>query len=271
METKKEIDLNLLSFLREQGLSDQVDKIEKSLGINLTAVESALAAFITQDQTCVELKAAVRQLCVCDDAVYIQGESGTGKELIAKALGANRPVGRFVAVNVAALPSELVESTLFGYTRGAYTGATLDKEGLIQYAGEGTLFLDEIGDLSFDLQAKFLRVLQDKKVRRVGALEEEQVKCRIVTASHFNLKELVAAGKFRLDLYARLSTFELQIPPLRNRLGDIPLIMNKLCAVFPCDKVDWTKVDLSLNVRSLEQYARRFTVLKSLPKISTNN
>lgn len=256
---------NLLEFLKEQGLAEQVAQLEKQFGINLTAIEAALDKFVTQDARCIKLKEHVRSLATHEDCVLIQGETGTGKEIIARALGANRPRGHFVAINVAAIPSELVESTLFGYKKGAFTGASQDTQGLIQYAGEGTVFLDEIGDLDLGLQAKFLRVLQDRKVRRVGSLEEEEVKCRFIAASHFDLRERVSAKEFRLDLYARLSTFILKIPSLSSRKDDIPVIMKHLNPAFPVDKVDWNKVDLSLNIRHLEQYARRYAVLEQLP------
>jgi len=261
------VDPEMLKFFREQGMHAQADAIEKQLGIALGAVELELDKFVTKSPACEDIKEAVRRLATVDDPVLIYGETGTGKEIIAKALGANRKTGRFVAINVAAIPKELVESTLFGYTKGAFTGATLEKLGLIQHAESGTLFLDEIGDLSLDLQAKFLRVLQDMKVRRVGALDEEPVKCRFIAATHRDLKQMVADKLFRQDLYARLTTFQLDLPPLRKRLEDCALIMSKLEPKFPA--IDWTGVDLSLNVRSLIQYARRFAVLGEVPKPST--
>lgn len=265
MNTPIPIDPALLEFLRAQGLGAQMNQLEKELGTNLSAISTALDAFVTQDPACIELKRQARALTVHDDTVLIQGDTGTGKEIIAKVLGSNRMKGNFVAVNVAAIPKELVESTLFGYSKGAFTGAALDKIGLVQHAGEGTLFLDEIGDLSLDMQAKFLRVMQDRRVRKIGALDEEEVKCRFIAATHFNLKDLVEKKLFRLDLYARLTTFILTIPPLTSRLSDIPLIMSKLNPKFPCDKVNWAAVDLSLNVRSLQQYARRYAVLNTCP------
>lgn len=265
MSESKQPNPNLLEFLREQGLGAQVDQLEKEYGINLTAIERELDQFVTQDKRCIKLKESVRSLAVHNDSVLIQGETGTGKEIIAKALGANRPRGHFVAVNVSAIPADLTESLLFGYVKGSFTGAAHDKMGLIQHAGEGTLFLDEIGDLDLTLQAKFLRVMQDRKVRRVGSLDEEEVKCRFVAASHFDLREQVEAKLFRKDLYARLSTFVLKIPPVRERLVDVPLIMKRLHDTFPVDKVNWSKVDLSLNVRHLQQYARRYAVLEQLP------
>ena len=206
-----------------------------------------------------------RRLVTHDDPVLIQGESGTGKEIIANLLGSGRKTGRFVAVNVSALPKELVESILFGYVKGTFTGAQQDREGLVQHAQEGTLFLDEIGDLPLELQCKFLRVMQERKVRRVGASDEEPVMCRFITATHYTLWNEVVNKQFRLDLYARLSTFMLTIPPLRNRLDDIPAICESLDKSFPHTKIDWTKVDLALNVRSLQQIIRRYAVLGKLP------
>ena len=258
-------DPEILRELRAAGLGAEADKIEQRLGINLGAITNVLDKFVTRDPDCMKLKEKVYKLAVEDDCVLITGASGTGKELIAKALGANRKSGRFVAINVSAIPRELVESTLFGYVKGAFTGAVADAEGLVQYAAEGTLFLDEIGDLSLDLQSKFLRVLQDRKVRRVGSNKEEDVKCRFIAATHCDLQGMVKEKLFRLDLYARLSTFILAIPSLTQRLSDVPHIVKALAPNYPVEQVDWSKVDLSYNVRSLEQYARRYNVLGELP------
>lgn len=255
----------MLKNLRENGMGAEADIIEQRCGINMGAISNELDKFITQDPVCLKMKQNIYKLAVHDDPVLVQGASGTGKELIAKALGKNRKSGRFVAINVSAIPRELVESTLFGYNKGAFTGATVSTPGLIQHAEEGTLFLDEVGDLSYDLQCKFLRVLQDRRVRRVGSNEEEEVKCRFIAATHQDLRALVAEGKFRLDLYARLSTFVIKIPSITERLGDIPHIMRELEPKFPASTIDWAKVDLSFNVRALIQYARRYTVLGELP------
>lgn len=260
----KTFDPALLDFLREQGMEDQALRVEQQLGINLGAIHKELDKFITVSLD--KLKDAVVKLAIENDEVLIQGESGTGKELIARALGANRKSGRFVAVNVAAIPSELVESTLFGYKAGAFTGAIKDREGLVQHAQEGTLFLDEIGDLPLPLQSKFLRVIQERKVRPVGSNYEEDVKCRFIAATHCDLQKMVDEGRFRLDLFARISTFQLVIPPLRERPNDIAAILAKLYPKFPYDKVDWSKQTLPFNTRSLIQIARRYQVLGELPK-----
>ena len=160
--------------------------------------------------------------------VLIQGESGTGKELVAKAIHLNSPRGgnNFVPVNCAAIPDDLLESELFGYTKGAFTGATMAKIGRIEYANGGSLFLDEIGDMKPTLQAKLLRVLQEREFEPVGGLKPIPVDVRIIAATHRNLEEMVAEGRFREDLYYRLSVIPVNIPPLRERTGDIPLLID---------------------------------------------
>ena len=158
--------------------------------------------------------------------VLIQGESGTGKELVAKAIHLNSPRGgnNFVPVNCAAIPDDLLESELFGYTKGAFTGATMAKIGRIEYANGGSLFLDEIGDMKPTLQAKLLRVLQEREFEPVGGLKPIPVDVRIIAATHRNLSQAVAEGAFREDLYYRLNVLNLSVPPLRMRRDDIPLL-----------------------------------------------
>jgi DNA-binding NtrC family response regulator len=159
--------------------------------------------------------------------VLIRGESGTGKELVAKAIHAHsrRSAKNFVPVNCAAIPDDLLESELFGYTKGAFTGALQNKIGRIEYANGGTLFLDEIGDMKPSLQAKLLRVLQEKEFEPVGGLKACPVDTRILAATHCDLEQLVKEGRFREDLYYRLSVIPLSIPPLKNRKEDIPLLL----------------------------------------------
>lgn len=259
----------ILRQLRDSGLHDQVRMLEQKFGINLDEIEKPLAAFITQDPVCNKLKRHVRMLCTHPDSVLIRGETGTGKELIARALHGVRE-GNFVAINCAGMPDSLIESELFGYAAGAFTGAKGDTKGLVELANKGTLFLDEIGDLPLALQAKLLRMLEQKTIRRVGGKTEEPISARIIAASHFDLQKLVAEGKFRLDLYARLATFELFIPPLRERISDCALIASQL---FPGVKIpwDWNKVELTLNVRDLIRHVRRFIVLQESPKLTVQS
>jgi sigma-54-dependent transcriptional regulator len=162
-----------------------------------------------------------------DATVLIRGETGTGKELIAAAIHQNshRRQGPFIAQNCAALPETLLESELFGYKRGAFSGAQKDKKGLIEAADRGTLFLDEIGDMPINLQAKLLRVLQDQKVRPLGALESRKVELRIITATHRDLETMIKEGQFREDLYYRLNVFPIDLPPLRARQEDLPALL----------------------------------------------
>ncbi|PNU21099.1 sigma-54-dependent Fis family transcriptional regulator [Geothermobacter hydrogeniphilus] len=174
---------------------------------------------------------------VADDGestVLIQGESGTGKELVARAVHSRSPrrEKNFVPVNCAAIPDDLLESELFGYVKGAFTGATQNKMGRIQYAAGGTLFLDEIGDMKPSLQAKLLRVIQEKEFEPVGGVKPVPVNVRIVAATHRNLEQLVAEGKFREDLYYRLSVIPINIPPLRERKDDIILLLDSFTRVF---------------------------------------
>jgi transcriptional regulator with GAF, ATPase, and Fis domain len=168
---------------------------------------------------------------IADDdlsTVLIRGESGTGKEMVAKAIHAEsrRRDKNFVPVNCAAIPDDLLESELFGYTKGAFTGALVNKLGRIQYADQGTLFLDEIGDMKASLQAKLLRVIQEKEFEPVGALKSIPVNTRILAATHCDLEKLVREGKFREDLYYRLSVIPLNIPSLKERVADIPLLVD---------------------------------------------
>jgi len=158
--------------------------------------------------------------------VLIQGESGTGKELVAKAIHASssRRDKAFIPVNTGSVPSDLLESTLFGHERGAFTSAVAAKKGLFEVADGGTLFLDEIGTMSMDMQAKLLRVLQDRRFMHLGGTHEIQVDVRIVAATNVNLAQAVKDGRFREDLYYRLNVICLELPPLRSRKEDIPLL-----------------------------------------------
>ncbi len=168
----------------------------------------------------------VAQVAPSRSTVLLQGESGTGKELIAKALHAHSPRRNkpFIPVNTGAVPSDLLESTLFGHVRGAFTSAVNSKKGLFEVASGGTLFLDEIGTMGMDMQAKILRVLQDRRFMQLGGTQEIQVDVRIIAATNVNLQNAVREGRFREDLFYRLNVISLELPPLRSRRQDIPLL-----------------------------------------------
>ena len=209
--------------------------------------------------------------------VLIRGESGTGKELVAKAIhhNSNRKDQNFVPVNCAAIPDDLLESELFGYTKGAFTGAAANKTGRIQYADGGTLFLDEIGDMKPTLQAKLLRVLQEKEFEPVGGLQATPVDIRVVAATHCDLEQLVAEGTFREDLYYRLSVIPLNIPSLKERLADIPLLLENFLETHATQRnrkkftISRTVYEALLtydwkgNVRELENLVQQLAILCS--------
>ncbi|AEG16726.1 sigma 54-interacting transcriptional regulator [Desulfofundulus sp. TPOSR] len=211
-----------------------------------------------------------------DSNVLILGESGTGKELIARAIhnGGKRKGGFFVAINCAAIPQNLMESELFGYEGGAFTGATKKaKIGLFELANRGTIFLDEIGEMSLPMQSKLLRVLETKTIRRVGGLQEIPVNVRVIAATNRNLEAMIAQGEFREDLYYRLNVFPIRVPPLRERVNDIPLLARHFIQKLSTSlkkKVTLSEASLNLllsydwpgNVRELEnalEYAVNMT------------
>jgi two-component system response regulator PilR (NtrC family) len=171
-----------------------------------------------------QLREMIARVARSQAPVHIFGESGTGKELVARLVheSGSRRDGPFIAVNCGAIPTELMESELFGHKRGSFTGAVADKVGLVQSAEGGTLFLDEVADLPLHMQVKLLRVVQEKTVRPVGESREERVDVRILSATHKNLADLVAEGRFREDLFYRINVIELRVPSLRERAGDIP-------------------------------------------------
>ncbi|MAE35391.1 MAG: response regulator [Oceanospirillaceae bacterium] len=217
----------------------------------------------------------IAKVAPTDATVLIQGESGTGKELVAKAIHnqsrrADKPL---ISVNCAAIPETLIESELFGHEKGAFTGATAQRQGLVEAADGGTLFLDEIGELPLEAQARLLRVLQEGEIRRVGSVQSQKVNVRLVAATHRNLKELSSQGEFREDLYYRLNVMELHLPPLRDRGEDVIEIAVAMLA-RACEKMATAPMrfnDASLkairdyhwpgNVRELENAVERSVIL----------
>jgi two-component system response regulator PilR (NtrC family) len=177
-----------------------------------------------------QLREMIAKVARSQAPVHISGDSGTGKELVARLIHESGPrrEGPFVPVNCGAIPSELMESELFGHKKGSFTGAVSDKEGLIRSAEGGTLFLDEVADLPLHMQVKLLRVIQEKSVRPVGETREEAVDVRILSATHRRLEDLVKGGRFREDLYYRINVIEMRVPGLRERLDDVPQLVDVL-------------------------------------------
>jgi len=193
----------------------------------------ALAGLITRDADMLRIARTIERVASSDATVLLLGESGTGKEVLAQGLHtASKRKGRFVAINCAAIPENLLESELFGYERGAFTGAAKTTPGKIETANDGTLMLDEIGDLPHSLQAKLLRFLQQRTIERLGGRNEIAVDVRVVCATHQDLKQLIAEGRFREDLYYRLAEIVVNIPPLRARTGDAVLLAHAFLRRF---------------------------------------
>jgi two-component system NtrC family response regulator len=198
--------------------------------------DSPLAGVISRDPGMMKVCRTIEKVAPTSASTMLLGESGTGKEVLARAVHALSPRAkeRFMAINCAAIPENLLESELFGYEKGAFTGAAKQTKGKVELAHGGTFFLDEVGDLPMALQAKLLRFLQERVIERVGGHEEIPVDVRIVCATHQRLKELCAQGRFREDLYYRLSEIVVNIPPMRQREGDAALLAhhfkNKFCA-----------------------------------------
>jgi two-component system, NtrC family, response regulator PilR len=239
---------------------------------------TALMRLIGDSLVMQQVRAMVEKVGRSMAPVLVCGESGTGKELVARAIHdvSPRAAGPFVAVNCGAIPENLLEAEFFGYRKGAFTGAQDDREGFFQAAQSGTLFLDEIGDLPFAMQSKLLRVIQERAVRPVGAVAETPVNVRIVSATHKDLGQEVQAGRFRQDLFYRLNVIRIEVPPLRERIGDLPALCTAVLAriardagVSPVPLLDAGALQDLLhyafpgNVRELENLLHRALALAS--------
>ena len=250
-----------------------------------TQAYSSVTGIITRDPALLKVCRSVEKVAPSDATVMLLGESGTGQEILARSLHQSSPRQgkRFMAINCAAIPESLLESELFGYEKGAYTGAAKQTLGKIELADEGTFFLDEVGDLPMALQAKLLRFLQERVIERIGRRKEIPVDVRIICATHQNLKKLIGEGRFREDLYYRLSEIVITIPPLRERIGDAALLAhhfkNKFCAQEKRSSLNFSQEAIAAieghpwpgNVREMENCIKRAVIMADGPLITAED
>jgi len=244
--------------------------------------EADFGGIVGQSPALREVLELVEMVAASDSTVLLQGETGTGKELIACAIHnrSRRRDRRFVKLNCAAIPSGLLESELFGHERGAFTGAITQKIGRFELADQGSLFLDEIGDIPLELQPKLLRVLQEREFERLGSTRTQKVDVRVVAATHRALEEMIVEKQFRLDLYYRLNVFPINIPPLRERPEDIPLLvghfvrqfaqrMHKTIEAVSAETMEaLTRYPWPGNIRELQNVIERAVVVYTRGKLS---
>lgn len=242
---------------------------------NKVARQYNFESILGQSKSIKEALDLAKKVAATDTTVLLLGETGTGKEVFAQAIHYESPrrLKPFVALNCSGFNPELLESELFGYKEGAFTGALKDKRGLLEEADQGTLFLDEIGEMNLDLQAKLLRVLENQTFIKVGDTQTKKVNVRIIAATNRDLKEEAEAGKFRLDLYYRLSVFSIELPPLSQRKGDIPIIAKYYLKEFAAkvNRPDFTMEDRFVdllqhhpwkgNIRELKNVMERVVIL----------
>src|SRR5438105_13435399 len=265
-----DLEVPLTNALRQHQLSREVASLREQL-----QSQSKYKMLFGQSERMAEVQDLIERVADTDVTVLIRGESGTGKELVARALYASslRRDKPFVKVNCAALPTELLESELFGFERGAFTGAIQHKPGKFEFANYGTMFLDEIGDMSVALQAKLLQVLQDGEFARLGGKHDVHVDVRVVSATNRDLERAVADGQFREDLFFRLNVVSIHLPPLRERREEIPLLTDHFLKKY---SVQYNKPHARMseetrqlladhdwpgNVRELENLIKRIVVL----------
>ena len=281
----KPIDYDELALVVNRALEHQ-QLLEEVRNLRLTLDEKyGFESIIGRSKALLRVLEMTSRVAQTDSIVLIRGETGTGKELLAKAIHQNsrRKNGPFVTINCGAIPGNLLESELFGHTKGAFTGATAAKKGRVETADGGTLFLDEIGELPLDLQIKLLRLIQQGEIEKVGASNSSKVDVRIIAATHRNLQAMIEDGTFREDLYYRLAVIPLELPPLRERLEDIPELVQHL---FLKSKQKHGRTELQLpesllpgfsnydwpgNIRELENVIERLVVLAVGDKISADD
>jgi DNA-binding NtrC family response regulator len=271
---EKPLDLNRI-LVTIRNANERTILVEERKQLKTTVKKFKGSAIIGETEGILKIKEMIEKVAPSDARVLITGENGTGKELVARSLhdNSNRNKMPFVEVNCAAIPSELIESELFGHEKGAFTSAVKDKKGKFELASGGTLFLDEIGDMSASAQAKVLRALQENVIQRVGSEKDIKVDCRVVAATNKDLRKEIAEGRFREDLYHRLAVILIHVPTLNDRKNDIPVLANHFLTMV-CDEqgvsrknfndgaldelknINWTG-----NIRELRNIIERLTIL----------
>ena len=271
---EKPLDLNrLLITLRNVKESGQL--LNEIVQLKTTIRKFKGTSIIGESASIKAILAMIEKVAPSDARVLITGQNGAGKELVARAIhdNSNRSKGSFIEVNCAAIPSELIESELFGHEKGAFTSAVKDKKGKFELASGGTLFLDEIGDMSLSAQAKVLRALQENLIQRVGGEKDIKVDCRILAATNKDLRTEISEGRFREDLFHRLAVIPIHVPSLNDRKDDIPLLadyfLGKICdehgipqkqflpdAYYALQSINWTG-----NIRELRNIIERMVIL----------
>ena len=271
---EKPLDLNRI-LVTIRNAKDRSVLVEETKQLKTTVKKFKGSSIIGETEGIIKIKEMIEKVAPSDARVLITGGNGTGKELVARSLhdNSNRRKMQFIEVNCAAIPSELIESELFGHEKGAFTSAVKDKKGKFELASGGTLFLDEIGDMSLPAQAKVLRALQENVIQRVGGERDIKVDCRIVAATNKDLRKEIEEGRFREDLFHRLAVILIHVPSLNERRDDIPLLaehfLTMVCsehgiarksfseeALLELQKVDWTG-----NIRELRNIIERLVIL----------
>jgi DNA-binding NtrC family response regulator len=279
------VDFQELQIILARALEKRMTEIEYRAQKDMGPPQPSFAGLIGLSEPMQLVYSAIRRVADSTSTILIRGESGTGKELVAQAIVAlsSRADKPFISINCAALPDNLIEAELFGHERGAFTDAHAARVGHIELADRGTLFLDEIGTLGLPLQSKLLRVLEDRAVRRIGGKTAKKIDFRLITATNEDLEQMVHAGRFREDLYYRINVVPITLPSLRERQGDIPLLVDhflrRYCAA---NKVDVKQVDPEVmtileedawpgNVRELENLVQRLVIMVDGPVIKVHH
>jgi two-component system, NtrC family, nitrogen regulation response regulator NtrX len=271
---EKPLDLNRI-LVTIRNAKDKVVLVEETKQLKTTVKRFKGSSIIGETEGIIRIKEMIEKVAPSDARVLITGGNGTGKELVARSLhdNSNRRKMQFIEVNCAAIPSELIESELFGHEKGAFTSAVKDKKGKFELASGGTLFLDEIGDMSASAQAKVLRALQENVIQRVGGERDIKVDCRVVAATNKDLRKEIEEGRFREDLYHRLAVILMHVPALNDRRDDIPVLaehfLTMVCAehgvqrkTFSEDALEAMKnTDWSGNIRELRNIVERLVIL----------